>query len=516
MERIALAHEAELAIGRLIVRPAAREIVRDDGRREVLEHRVMQVLVALAKAHGSIVTRDELIQSCWDGRVVGDDAITRVMSRLRRAAEGIGTGSFTIQTVTKIGYRLADVVDVSQPSQPDTHVSHRPRARTSRTSRRTVLASTIAAGVFGLVGAAFVQRRTSRQRIPQEVRNLMIQAEITREQASLDAANETLAIYQRVLAITPNYADAWGKMGFSYAIYSHFREREVAATMRARAEAAGRRALELDPHNVYGELALAVALPFIGHWLEKEERLRRALARQPDNDEVLFALGYLMLLVGRAREATDYYERIRRKPFTPVTYADYILALWSSGQYEETDRAMADAAALYPTHPMVWGNRFDVLLFSGRPSAARAMVQDARGRPQNLSEQEAAMLSALAAALDSRIPAEVERALNAHMRAAHEILGAAEGAIMLASALGRVDQAFEVANAYYFSRGFTVADDKPQNQRTTFMLFVPVTSAMRADPRFNPLVEEIGLEGYWRHSRTQPDYRRRRSHTEAG
>ena len=105
-ERIVLAHEPDFVLGRLRVSPARRELVRDDGARELLEHRVMQVLVALAKAGGSILTRDELTLRCWEGRVVGEDAINRVISHLRKAAHGIGAGSFEIETITKIGYRL--------------------------------------------------------------------------------------------------------------------------------------------------------------------------------------------------------------------------------------------------------------------------------------------------------------------------------------------------------------------------------------------------------------------------
>ena len=52
-EQIVLAHEPDFVLGRLRVSPARRELVRDDGAREILEHRVMQVLVALAKAEGS-------------------------------------------------------------------------------------------------------------------------------------------------------------------------------------------------------------------------------------------------------------------------------------------------------------------------------------------------------------------------------------------------------------------------------------------------------------------------------
>lgn len=66
----------------------------------------MQVLVALIRAEGRIVSRDELLTSCWHGVVVGEDAITRVMGRLRRLVDGIGQGAFKLETVTKVGYRL--------------------------------------------------------------------------------------------------------------------------------------------------------------------------------------------------------------------------------------------------------------------------------------------------------------------------------------------------------------------------------------------------------------------------
>ncbi|WP_297695100.1 hypothetical protein, partial [Phenylobacterium sp.] len=47
----------------------------------VLEPRVMQVLVALARERGEIVSRDDLIASCWAGRIVGEDAINRCTFR---------------------------------------------------------------------------------------------------------------------------------------------------------------------------------------------------------------------------------------------------------------------------------------------------------------------------------------------------------------------------------------------------------------------------------------------------
>ncbi len=106
--RIILAHEDPLRLGRLIVEPPMRRISHEDGREEILEPRVMQVLVAMLKADGAILSRDDLTHCCWEGRIVGEDAINRVMSRLRRTTEGLGNGIFRIETINKVGYRLLD------------------------------------------------------------------------------------------------------------------------------------------------------------------------------------------------------------------------------------------------------------------------------------------------------------------------------------------------------------------------------------------------------------------------
>jgi tetratricopeptide (TPR) repeat protein len=78
----------------------------------------MQVLVVLAEANGAIVTRDELIERCWDGRIVGDNAIHRIVSRLRQVAAGFGEGSFEIETIARVGYRLLAERNGASPAKP--------------------------------------------------------------------------------------------------------------------------------------------------------------------------------------------------------------------------------------------------------------------------------------------------------------------------------------------------------------------------------------------------------------
>ena len=106
--QIDLARAAPFRLGPLTVEPALRQVTAVTS--ETLEPRVMQVLVALVRAEGGIVSRDDLVRQCWEGRIVGDDSVNRVISRLRRLAEERGGGSFRIETITKVGYRLVGSV----------------------------------------------------------------------------------------------------------------------------------------------------------------------------------------------------------------------------------------------------------------------------------------------------------------------------------------------------------------------------------------------------------------------
>ncbi|MFM5908066.1 MAG: winged helix-turn-helix domain-containing protein [Novosphingobium sp.] len=100
-----LARIARFTLGQLHIDPPSRRI-SGGGRSEMLEPRVMRVLVALGGARGTVLSRDDLIASCWDGRIVGDKAITRAISLLRQAIEGLGDGTVRIETIAKVGFRI--------------------------------------------------------------------------------------------------------------------------------------------------------------------------------------------------------------------------------------------------------------------------------------------------------------------------------------------------------------------------------------------------------------------------
>jgi adenylate cyclase len=135
--RIDLTREADFNVGGVQIRPTACEIVAG-GRRVRLQPRVMQVLVALARAGGEPVSRETLIEVCWGPVTVGDDALNRCIQRLRRLAETEAKGAFAIETIPRIGYRLGKMTGESPTVQTDTALASGLRAAGQIASKPSV------------------------------------------------------------------------------------------------------------------------------------------------------------------------------------------------------------------------------------------------------------------------------------------------------------------------------------------------------------------------------------------
>ena len=103
--RINLAETPDFDLGGLRVSPARRQVSMSGECRE-LEPKVAQVLIALASASPAVVSRDNLVEQCWDGRIVGDDALNRCILALRHLAREYSPEPFAIETVPRVGYSL--------------------------------------------------------------------------------------------------------------------------------------------------------------------------------------------------------------------------------------------------------------------------------------------------------------------------------------------------------------------------------------------------------------------------
>jgi len=337
-------------------------------------------------------------------------------------------------------------------------------------------------------------------------------------QGTVEGGNQAIGLLRRVVTLRPDYADGWGLLALSYSAAAVGRPQQYEADMRVRAAEARRRALALDPTNAYARAADGLAKPVLGNWLAAERGLRTSLSSHPANDMLISSLAGLMINVGRCTEAASLIDGIwKRVPPNPGLAYTHVQTLWAAGRLDEADKAMDDAVALFATHFAVWFTRFYLLMYTGRVREAIALGENRGIRPTGIPEWNFEQVLVIARAMLSRTPRDVDAAVAASLEGAHRGAGFAENGMQFLSALGQIDEAFAVADAYYFARGFDPGELRfsteqgtytRRNARRTHMLFLPSTAAMRADPRFAKLAEEIGLERYWRESGTVPDFRK--------
>ena len=117
----------ELRVGQWRVYPARNEIARGDESAK-LEPKAVEVLAYLAARAGDVVGREELLAAIWPGVVVGDDALTQAIIKLRKALGDDAHRPRYIETISKRGYRLiAPVTGGGQPGPGTPRSSALPR-----------------------------------------------------------------------------------------------------------------------------------------------------------------------------------------------------------------------------------------------------------------------------------------------------------------------------------------------------------------------------------------------------
>lgn len=100
-----LARETDFSLGSLRVSPSICRAFAGD--REIkVEAQTMMALVVLVHAGGATVSREALIDACWQGRIVSDDAVARTITKVRALGRGTDPPPFVLETLPKVGYRL--------------------------------------------------------------------------------------------------------------------------------------------------------------------------------------------------------------------------------------------------------------------------------------------------------------------------------------------------------------------------------------------------------------------------
>ena len=99
-----------LRIGECWADPTTNELRQAGGEVVRIEPKAMEVLMTLAVRPGKVVSRERLLAEVWGSVVVGDEALTQCVIKLRRALGDSPKSPAYIETISKRGYRLIATV----------------------------------------------------------------------------------------------------------------------------------------------------------------------------------------------------------------------------------------------------------------------------------------------------------------------------------------------------------------------------------------------------------------------
>jgi DNA-binding winged helix-turn-helix (wHTH) protein len=290
--------------GKFLLEVAERRLFRA-GQPIQLAPKTHDVLVALLRRAGGLVTKRELLAQVWPEAFVEEGILAVHISALRRALNG-GGGTRYIETVSRSGYRFIAPVIERHSTQPP-----------------------------ALEIAELWNRGRSHLRA-----------------ASMYEVPKALAAFRAAIALDPEYAAAHAGLALACCAQAQFRMAPFSDAY-AEAKAAALRALAMDPSCAAAQTALGAVLFFSEwDWLAAERSLRRALDLDPGQTEAYLLYGQLLEALGKLESGLAAKRKaLELEPRSPLVHFSISLSYWNQRRYEETIEWANKTLTLDLAHP---------------------------------------------------------------------------------------------------------------------------------------------------------------------
>jgi TolB-like protein len=115
---------------------ALRELTRG-GETIAVEPQVFDLLIYLIENRDRVVSKDDLLESIWDGRIVSDSTLTSRINAARKAVGDSGKDQAVIRTHARKGFRFVGEVSANVTPQDPAAASSQPQIAHPETSRPT-------------------------------------------------------------------------------------------------------------------------------------------------------------------------------------------------------------------------------------------------------------------------------------------------------------------------------------------------------------------------------------------
>ncbi|MEP7366466.1 MAG: winged helix-turn-helix domain-containing protein [Acidobacteriota bacterium] len=327
-----------------------RLLVRGEPRK--LAWRVAECLRMLVEAEGEVVSREDLETTIWSGALVEESNLAHCVGTLRKALDPAPSGASYIETVARVGYRLAvPVQPMGQASTTRPPVEPQVKPRISWVGIATGVAFLLLTGFGGVRLYGHFSHLRKAQSLSEEGITLL-------RRGNLGDGLRAAPMFQQALELVPNFALAHAGLAEGSARFGGF-------TFGTASELA-RKAVKEDPNC--GEcqaIAGFVLMTRDWNWKPAGEHLARSIAM--DENKPLRHLWYAMWLAiqGRLPEAARQAQvAMDADAALPQAHSTLGMIYIFEGKYREAALECDRAIALNPDHNPghAWLSRTQMML----------------------------------------------------------------------------------------------------------------------------------------------------------
>lgn len=339
----------------------------------ILEHRISCLLHYFCEHPQLALTKEELLQHVWAGRVVNEDSLSVAVSKLRKVLQDNRGEPTFIKTIPGVGYcwlPTTQQVDAVGPLSTKDAKLKGGRKRFHLNSR--LVSSIILALALIVIGWLVTQNNSAgEESIPpaseadtrglsaSELEQFEIAERLTSaavfHEATIDDYRQAISIYRELLKAHPNFIPAHIGIGEAKFEMSGINGYEDLQLYIEELNTIVALALSYDPQN--GDaLELKAKLAWLGEWdLDTAEQFyQRTIEAMPNDPGVYLGFSEFLISRGRMDEAKHLLSQLRKKNPSFYRYVNLSLVYMFEGEYAkavaETKRLMNSEASSVQHH----------------------------------------------------------------------------------------------------------------------------------------------------------------------
>jgi serine/threonine protein kinase/tetratricopeptide (TPR) repeat protein len=152
-----------------------------------------------------------------------------------------------------------------------------------------------------------------------------------------EGLKKSIDLFQQAIAADPNYALAYAGLGDTYNVIPSYRAGITSRQAGLLADAATRKALELEDSLPEAHLARAGFLTFAWKWTEADQEYRRAIELDPNSAPAHYLYAFSLLVPQKRFDQAfeEFHIALALDPLSPIMNTNYAVLLMDAHRYPE-------------------------------------------------------------------------------------------------------------------------------------------------------------------------------------